>query len=162
MRHVFPGGAYTSPSTIFDKLRKEDIEVDEEHKYFPYRATYDLECYFQDPTSAPSASTTKLKANAVHVPLSVSIASNVPGFGDVKHFITTGDSRDIVKRMMTYLETVSVASKETLQDSYSYLFEALDEKLEDLKLRKDLDDKIKLKRERQLERLKTELDACAH
>ena len=158
VRHVFPGGAYTSPSTIFDKLRKEDIEVDEELKYFPHRATYDFECYFQDPTSAPSASTTKLKVNAVHVPLSVSIASNVPGFEDVKHFITTGDSRDLVDRMVTYLEIVSVASKETLQDSYSHLFEALDEKIEDLKLRKDLDDKIKLKRERQLERLKTELD----
>ena len=51
VRHVFPGGAYKVPHTIFDLLVDEDIEIPEDLKYFPYCATFDFECYFKGETS---------------------------------------------------------------------------------------------------------------
>ncbi len=59
IRHVFPGGAYKVPQTIFDLLEDEGIQIPEDLKYFPYRATFDFECYFQKETQHPR-NTTKL------------------------------------------------------------------------------------------------------
>ena len=39
----YPGGAYHVPKTIFEELEDEGILVPEEARYFPYRATFDLE-----------------------------------------------------------------------------------------------------------------------
>ena len=44
VRHVFPGGVYKVPQTIFDLLEDEGIVIPEELKYFPYGATFDFEC----------------------------------------------------------------------------------------------------------------------
>ena len=38
----YPGGAYHVPKTVFEQLEEEGIVVPEEWRYFPYRATYDL------------------------------------------------------------------------------------------------------------------------
>ena len=77
--HVFPGGAYKVPQTIFDLLTDEGIEIPEELKYFPYRVTFDIECYFKRETEHPR-NTAKLTWEAEHIPLSVSVCSNVPGY----------------------------------------------------------------------------------
>ena len=34
------------PQSIFERLDDEGIVVDEALQYYPYRATFDLECYF--------------------------------------------------------------------------------------------------------------------
>jgi hypothetical protein len=39
VRHIFPGGAYKFPQTIFDLLADKGIDIPEDLKYFPYRAT---------------------------------------------------------------------------------------------------------------------------
>ena len=77
--------------TIFDKLSTQEIEVDANLKYFPHRATFDFECYFEKPTH--NSKEGKFKIEAHHVPLSVSIASNVDGYENVRHFITDGNSQ---------------------------------------------------------------------
>ena len=48
-------------------------------KYFPYRAKFDFECYFKRETEHPR-NTAKLKWEAEHISLSVSVCSNVPGY----------------------------------------------------------------------------------
>ena len=53
VRNVFPGGAYKVAQTIFGLLEDEGIVIPEELKYFPYRATFDFECYFKKKTSTP-------------------------------------------------------------------------------------------------------------
>ena len=72
------GGSYHPEFSVFELLHDEGIIIPEEDQFYPYHITYDYECYF-DTTELPP-STRKLEWKARHVPLSVSVCSNVPGF----------------------------------------------------------------------------------
>ena len=76
----YPGGAYHVPKTIFEELEDEGFVVPEEWWYFPYRATFDSECYFNQEKAQELKNTEKLTWQSTHVPLSVSVWSNVPGY----------------------------------------------------------------------------------
>ena len=55
IKRVYKGGVYRPPSSIFERLDDEGIIVSPVLRYFPYRATFDFECYFSDerlPTNA--------------------------------------------------------------------------------------------------------------
>ena len=41
--YKYPGGVYHTPQTVFDRLEDEGIDVPAEDRYYPYRATYDIE-----------------------------------------------------------------------------------------------------------------------
>ena len=64
----YPGGAYHVPKTIFEELEDEGIIVPEEARYFPYRATFDFECYFNKEKAEELKSTEKLNWQSAHVP----------------------------------------------------------------------------------------------
>ena len=80
--HTFPGGAYKTPPTIFELLEDEGFTIPPHLKYFPYRATFDFECMFNRQTGLNN--TEKLTWNAKHIPLSVSVCSNVPDYDHPK------------------------------------------------------------------------------
>ena len=46
IRRVYKGGVYRPPSSIFERLDDEGIIVEDVLRYYPYRATFDFECYF--------------------------------------------------------------------------------------------------------------------
>ena len=73
----YPGGAYHVPKTVFQELEEEGIIVPEEARYFPYRATFDFECCFDQAKAQELRNTDKLNWESAHVPLSVSVCSNV-------------------------------------------------------------------------------------
>jgi hypothetical protein len=62
----------------------EGIDVPEEHRYNPYRATYDIEVMLQ-PTEKRRSE--KLEWTSHHVLLSVSVGSNVPTYTEPICFI---------------------------------------------------------------------------
>ena len=86
VRRVFLGGVYHPTPSIFERLDDENIRVVESLRYYPYRATFDFECWF-DTEQLPSDSD-QVQWVARHVPLSVSVASNVPGHERVKCLVT--------------------------------------------------------------------------
>ena len=94
-------------------------------RYYPYRATYDFECYF-DSTGLPSNSD-KVQWISRHVPLRLSVASNVPGHEDARCYVTNGDSETLVTAMMTDLETTSDAAFDLLKPRYKHVFDQLKE-----------------------------------
>ena len=67
---------------------------------------------------------------ARHVPLSVSLASNVPGHEDAQCYITNGDSDKLVADMMAGLVAVSDAAFESLKPSYEYVLDELEARKE--------------------------------
>ena len=123
VRHVYNGGVYRPPSSIFERLDDEGIIVEDVLRYYPYRATFDFECYF-DRDNVP-ADTNTLQWSARHVPLSVSVASNVPGHEDAQCYITNGDSDKLVADMMSHLHAVSDAAFESLKPSYESVLDKL-------------------------------------
>ena len=55
---------------------------------------------------------------ARHVPLSVSVASNVPGHEQVQCLVTDGDTNKLVSAMMDILQSMSDAAYENINNSY--------------------------------------------
>ena len=128
IKRVYKGGVYRPPSSIFERLDDEGIIVEDVLRYYPYRATFDFECYF-DRDNLP-ADTNTLQWSARHVPLSVSMASNVPGHEDAQCYITNGDSNKLVEEMVNNLITISDAAYDSLKPSYGSVLNELEARKE--------------------------------
>ena len=131
MHYSFPGGACKTSPTIFQLLEDEGFMIPQHLKYFPYRTTFDFECMFSSTTCLND--TEKLTWDAKHIPLSVSVCSNVSEYDQPKCFISDGDSKQLIKEMVDYLVKISQKSYDLLKEAFSSLFEVIDQKLADLK-----------------------------
>jgi hypothetical protein len=70
VRYKHPGGVYHTTKTVFEELEDEGIIVPPGDRYYPYRATYDIETMFHPPEKER---TTKLSWVNQHVLLSISV-----------------------------------------------------------------------------------------
>ena len=127
VRRVYPGGVYHSTPSVFERLADENIRVAEALQYYPYRATFDFECWFD--TEHLPADSARVHWVARHVPLSVSVASNVPGHEQVTCIVTDGDVNKLVSTMMTVLQAMSEAAYDKIKDSYDHVLEQLAEEV---------------------------------
>ena len=128
VRHVFPGGAYKVPQTIFHLLEDKGIHIPEDLKYFPYRATFDFECYFKK-EDQHLRNTAKLTWEAEHIPLSVSVCSNVPGYDQPKCFVSSSNTREMLKQFIDYLVEISQESYALFLDHFSDVFEQINQRI---------------------------------
>ena len=128
IRRVYKGGVYRLPSSIFERLDDEGIIVEDVLRYYPYRATFDFECYF-DGDNVP-ADSDRVQWIARHVPLSASLASNVPGYETPRCYVTEGDSDKLVADMMTGLVATSDAAYDLLKPSYGSVLNELEARKE--------------------------------
>lgn len=95
--------------SVFQQLEDESIYVEEALRYYPYRATFDFECYFEQ-SQLPS-DRTKHQWLARHELLSVRLALDVPGYETAQCFVTAGDSNELTKIIMMALEETSEAER---------------------------------------------------
>ena len=124
VNRIYKGGVYQPPSSIFQRLDDEGITVPEALRFYPFRATFDFECFF-DRNNVP-ADSDKVHWIARHVPLSVSLASNVPGLEPAQCYVTDGDSDKLVADMMSHLHAVSDAAFASLLPLYADVLADLD------------------------------------
>ena len=129
VNRIYKGGVYQPPSSIFQRLDDEGITVPEALRFYPFRATFDFECFF-DRDNVP-ADSDKVHWIARHVPLSVSLASNVPGLEPAQCYVTDGDSDKLVADMMSHLHAVSDAAFESLKPSYESVLNELEARKEE-------------------------------
>ena len=91
-------------SQIYEKKRNDIVDLSDwfdvgcDYKY-DYLITFDLESMLQKINEEQGD---KLKFVQQHIPVSVSIATNVPGF-EGEHFILSKDPHAICKQMFEYL-----------------------------------------------------------
>ena len=124
VNRVYKGGVYRPSPSIFQRLDDEGIVVEKTLRYYPYRATFDFECFFTG-NNLP-ADTKTLQWSARHVPLSVSVASNVPGYEPAQCYVTDGDSDKLVANMMDHLIAISDAAFGALVSLYADVLDELD------------------------------------
>ena len=62
----------------------------------------------------------------VHIPVSVSIASNVPRFTDVVCMVSSGDPQELVNKFLNYLIRMSDAAEKLKTEMYSPYIKALE------------------------------------
>ena len=100
--YQYRGGIYEPRPRFHDLLGRLGIVVAPEDRYYPYRATFDLEACLTRPRPGVATMFT-----TVHVPMSVSLASNVPGHEGPYNFVSEGDPQEMVDRMMARLWAMS-------------------------------------------------------
>ena len=122
VNRIYKGGVYRPPSSVFERLDDEGIVVGDSLRFYPYRATFDFESFFTGDTLP--ADTDHVQWVARHIPLSVSVASNVPGYEPALCFVTDGDK--LVGSMMTRLNTTSDAAFASLLPLYADVLADLD------------------------------------
>ena len=136
VREVFPGGIHKNPATIFEKLEEIGIVVPHCDRYFPFFVCYDLEAYFSKKQISNSS---MLTLDACHIPLSVAVASNIPGYESGVCFVTEGSEEELVQKLVDYLESLSEVSYKFLLEKFNYVFEQL-ERSENVRKEKNLND----------------------
>ena len=128
VRHVYKGGVYHTTPSVFQRLDDEGITVADTLRFYPYRATFVFECFF-DGEDLPTNSE-RVQWIARHVPLSVSVASNVPGHEPPRCYVTDGDSDKLVGTMMRGLSAIS-------DTVFGMLIPSYDNVLNELEVRKE-------------------------
>ena len=136
VRRVYGGGVYHTTPSVFQRLDDEGITVVDTLRFYPYRATFDFECFF-DGENLP-ADNDRVQWIARHIQLSVSLASNVPGHETPQYYVKDGDSDKLVGSMMSDLSAISDAAFGMLMPSY-------DNVLNELEVRKDAWDEAERK-----------------
>ena len=126
VQHKFPGGIFHIPPTIFDKLHEDGVTVADDLKFYPFRATFDYECYFEQVEGPDRGRDNKLTWEQRHELLSVSVASNVPDFQAPKCFVTEGNPGQLVSQMVTYLHDISRAAETLVSESFRDVFVEID------------------------------------
>ena len=123
VNRIYKGGVYRPPSSVFERLDDEGIVVGDSLRFYPYRATFDFECYFTGDTLP--ADTDHVQWVARHIPLSVSVASNVPGYEPAQCYVTDGDADKLVANMMDHLIAISDAAFGALVSLYADVLDEL-------------------------------------
>lgn len=104
--HKFPGGTFRVPQTVFEQLEEEGFLVPESLRYYPYRAVFDFECYFESQLGGDlCGSAEKLVWEDKHVPLSASVCSNVPVYLPPRCFVVDKEPQTLVQNVVDYLST---------------------------------------------------------
>ena len=114
-------------------MADEGIDIPEDLKYFPYRATFDFECYFKRETEHPR-NTAKLTWEAEHVPLSVSVCSNVPGYDQLKCFVSSDSTSEMIQQFVEYFVQISQESYVLLLYRFSNVFDQINERISNSEL----------------------------
>ena len=135
-KHEFVGGNYKIKNNVFDKLEKYGIKT-RERMYHDYFAVFDFEVFLEK--VKPTGNEKKLIFERKHIPSSVSVCSNIPGFTDSKCIIDfEGDVQKFIDEWIAYLFKLSKASKDLMMDKCEKHFEAILKKQERVRDPKDL------------------------
>ena len=123
VRELFLGGIYKNPPTIFEKLEEIGICVPKNDRFCSYYCCCDFEAYFCQenlPENGP-----KLILEVRHIPLSVSIAANVPDFEGGICFVTNGREAELILKMLDYLKKISDTAYQLMKNKFEYVFKSL-------------------------------------
>ena len=131
VKHEFIGGAFHTQKSIFQEIENESIFVLKEDCFYCFRVAFDYESYFCKQNLPPNGP--QLEWVSEHIPISVSVGSNVPGFLETKCFVSNENVQELVSCKIQYLEEISRAAYRILQEQFRYVFVAL-ERLRDTRL----------------------------
>lgn len=109
--------------SIFDEIRQQTgINVSITERFFPYRATFDIESYIK---KVQSSIHQKLSIESEHELMSIAVSSNIPTFTDPVCFISDGDTDKLVEDFVLYLHKLSEKAAELMLVKHTSLIDQL-------------------------------------
>lgn len=122
-KYVYPGGFHKPRHSIFDRLSDFGIDVPEKERTFPWFICYDFEAILQRVDDQP---TQMLQWTQQHVPISVSICSNVEGHTDPV-CIVNADQDTLVSDMVSTMTTIADRVHELADEKWGWVLQEIDE-----------------------------------
>ena len=138
---MYPGGFHQARESIFDRLDQYEIHVPEKDRTFPWFVCYDFEAVLQKVQDRP---TDMLQWTHKHVPISVSLCSNVNGH-TVPFCLVDTDQDQLVEKMVSNMNQIAQRVYQLAKEKWGWVLEAIDGKLkeseqDELHSEVDLDD----------------------
>ena len=99
------------------------IDIPESDRFYPYFLIFDFECILSKENLPPN--TSLLQYQSVHIPLSCSLCSNIPGFRSPTCYISDGNSLNLVQKVIEYLEQMASVAFNLSKTKYQYVFDFL-------------------------------------
>ena len=122
---------YHPSQTIFEKIEEEGIAVPPVLKYSQYRATFDIEVYYPTHGTNLPGKRDKLEYTAEHQLLSISVASNVPGYEEPQCFVVVEEGREAPLQTVTafveHLERITEQASELERQRFAPLLNRIEE-----------------------------------
>ena len=118
-RYRYKGGPYRSKLRFYELLAPLGVVVAPEHRYYPYSATFDLEACLVPVSEGTFTSR--------QVPMSGSLASNVPGYAGPYNFISNSCPQRLLDDMMSCLWDMSDAAYRLMQEAMDPYYSQLDD-----------------------------------
>lgn len=124
-KFVYPGGFYRPTESIFERLNEFGINVPDDQRTFPWFVCYDFEAVLQKVTDRP---TEMLEWTQKHVPVSVSICSNVENNKE-PFCIVEQDQDKLVQQMVAAMKCIANRVYELADEKWGWVLEEIDERL---------------------------------
>jgi len=141
VKHTFPGGKYNKSKSIFDRIeelyydliKKEKTYilyhnfkpiVTDKKKYYKYECAFDFEAMLKKIEITDNEK--KLQITSEHVPVSVSIFSNVPEYDNKPIFICDSNPKKLIKYFVQNILKISLKAKSINENKYSHIIKFLD------------------------------------
>ena len=119
-------------------------------KYFPFECVFDFEAILPsiEENDTEDIINKKLKIIIEHVPVSVSIFSNVPGYNDKPIFICNNNPEHLIDDFVKTIYEISLKSKSINEVKYKDIIEFLEAYLKNTQDRMDefIEKKMEIKR----------------
>ena len=126
MKQAYREDIFTLPRTVFQRMVEDWITIPQADRTYPYFLTFDSELYFQ---SDCPLSTSLIVWEARHVPLSISVCSNMQGFTHPACFVNYGDPVLLMQDCVRYMQTVAMVVESKLRQHYKRVIDQLQDQL---------------------------------
>ena len=124
-KYIFPGGFYKSKATIFERLESIGIYVPNNLRYYPYFLVWDMEAMLRKTLDDNQTSTKQLQWISKHIPVSVSIASNIPQHEEAVCIVEVSPNL-LVSKMMNKIQEISRYCYQIMKERYDYVYHELE------------------------------------
>jgi hypothetical protein len=121
-REKFPGGFFSLPPTIFERLMEQGISVPDEDRFFSHFVCFDMEAML---LKEKREVTENLTWTHKHRAISVSVNSNVPGFTS-PHCFVNPDQNALIQSTTDYMREIRDESNRLMKEKWDYVFRALE------------------------------------
>ena len=118
VRRMYKGGVYHTTPPVFKRFDDEGIIIVASLRLYPYRASFDGDHI--------PADSNHMQWIARHVPMSVSLASNLSGHETPHCYVTDSDSDKLVGSMVSDLIVISDAAFDVSIPSYNNVLKQLE------------------------------------
>lgn len=122
-KETIQGGFYSTTDTVFDKLEQHGISVNANERFYEWFLVYDFESMLVPNNSQSSVN---LQYTEQHVPISLSVCSNVDDHTEPR-CIVKSNVDSLVEKMLDYMLTIARKAAELTKEKFSDVFAALDD-----------------------------------